>query len=117
MTAIPDQPISAYDPRFKEFLLRGAREEVRIPCDTEKQAYRLQARMCSFRARVKREKLDFWEQLYQCVVACEKNFVVLRPRRSEFDKALSQVAHPISRSLAIDILGELEKETKEQPDD
>lgn len=98
-------PVSSFDPRYKELLLKGCHELVEVPCNSEKDAHRLQSLLCTFRARMKKhhgeEGRAHWEPLYGVIVtkSADLRSVVLRPRSSEFD---SLVSGPIKSSSPLD---------------
>lgn len=110
-------PLQGFDPRYKELLLRGGREEFFLPCGTPTKAHRLQAMLCQFRARMKKHHGETgrreWEALYDCVVGKKPDDPsVLRfyPRHSEFDDILGAVPVP---AVPNNILEDLEKEQSE----
>lgn len=91
------RPLSAFDPRLKKLLLRGAREKFEVPCGTEKKAHQLQSTLHSFRSLVKKhdpKNTDEWEPLYGCVVSKkpdDKSILVLYPKSGEFKDILDKV--------------------------
>lgn len=87
-------PLSGFDPRFKDILLRGARERVEIPCDDATQRYALRNQLQAYRVRCKQEKVQDWETLYRAKISLPRNKMVLlvAPRGSEFDTALNRMS-------------------------
>lgn len=54
-------PVSSFGPELLAALVRGATEEINIPCDTEKQMMHLQLRLQSLRGSMGREKHPQYE--------------------------------------------------------
>ena len=109
-------PLSGFDPRFRELLLRGTFERFEIPCGTERRAHRLQSQLCTFRSRSKKERFEekeAWEPLYGTVVSKkgdDSSTLVLYPRVSEFDDVLNTVSGTALPTLKSDPLEELEND-------
>jgi hypothetical protein len=87
-------PISSYDPRLKELLLRASREAVTILCTSAKQRTSLRNQLMNYRARARDEKLEFAEQLYRAKLSLGEKTpegkypLVVAPRGSEFNDIL-----------------------------
>lgn len=98
MPAPKDLPLTSFDPRYKDLMLRGAREEFTIPCESAAQAFRLQGSMQSFRARMKKHHGENgkaeWEPLYGCIISLRKSppSLVLKPRTQMFSSILDKIA-------------------------
>lgn len=84
-------PLTSFDPRYKDLLLKGCHERVEIPTNSEKDAHRLQSLLCTFRARAKKENVEGWEALYGTIVTktADLKGVLLRPRADELDTLIS----------------------------
>ena len=113
MTEPTARPLTSYDPRFPELLLRGGRETFTIQCESGAQAYRLQMRIQQFRKRAFDKKLEGSERFYDCVISLNRSAGVLtfRPRTEEFGSVLDSVA-PAPQPLSTDPLAALESEPK-----
>lgn len=101
----PRLPSSAFDPRFRELLLKAALEEVRIDGLTRREATTLRHRMSEYRFAMKLEQRSEWPQLYRSVITIQADgsstsscAVILRPRDSEFGSALDKAT---SRALGL----------------
>lgn len=93
-----NMPLSSFDPRYKELILRGAMEEIEIPCKSQRAAHRLQGILCTFRARVRKhfgsdtiEARSQWEPLYGATIGKSDDgmSVRIRPKASELDMLVS----------------------------
>ena len=80
-------PLQAFDPRYREILLRGSREKFEIPCGTDSRAHRFQMMLCQYRSRMRKrhgdEAPEMWQPLYDCVVGKkpkDHSILVLYPR-------------------------------------
>ena len=90
--AKPPIPLSSFDPRFRNLLLEGAKAPLEVPCASRSEAVRLRQRLNQYRFACKQHfasEAHEWEPLYRCIVQQNGNTLVLRPRDSEFDTALS----------------------------
>lgn len=117
-------PLSSFDPRYRDLLLRGAKERFILPTPSLADARNLRARIHTYRSKAQAEGVADWEQLYHCKIlaysavpdakgnAGRLEFV---PRTEEFSDILSAAgvttvaALPNSESL----LAELEAEQGE----
>lgn len=87
-------PVSSFGPELMAVLLKGAREEVRIPCRDAKQAQHLQARIHALRGAMNREKHPQYELSTRARTARDwkigedgkaKDFaLIIRPNDSQF---------------------------------
>lgn len=86
-------PLSGYDPRFRELLLRGAKETVIVPCRDNTERVALRNQLQAYRVRCKEAGTEDWEQLYRARVStpARTTNLIIAPRGSEFDEALSKV--------------------------
>lgn len=93
-------PLSAFDPRYKELLLRGSKEEFSISSASIKELRALRATLHTYRSRAKRhygeEHKAEWEPLYQCTIYLIDDLkgggrLRFAPRAKEFDHLLSGV--------------------------
>lgn len=122
MTIPKDYPLESFDPRFRELLLKGAKERFEVPCETPHQAYRLQVLLCVYRSRMKERfpnEPEKWQALYSCVVGQKNlgkdergrkrrsNVLCLYPRNTEFDQVLSGLQLTVSEAPKPDLLDEL----------
>lgn len=85
-------PPSGYDPRFRELLIRGARERIEVVCEDAAQAAKLRKNLNSFRARCRSDQTADWEHLYRAVLSVGKDaphVLIVRPRGDEFSSALA----------------------------
>jgi hypothetical protein len=100
----PPTPLSSFDPRFRELLLQGAKEVVEIPCASRSEAVRLRQRLNQYRFAAKQyfgeADHSAWEPLYRCIVQQKDTVLLLRPRDSEFDKALG-LAGALPKAAAV----------------
>lgn len=126
-------PLETYDPRFRDLLIKGSREVVEIPLDTQNKAYRLRLQLERFRHRVREyfgdSQPDMWKPLYSCFITYKdegfidgtrrkkpSTTVVLKPRDQEFGNALdialseSPTAAPAPLRLSDDPLAEFKPE-------
>lgn len=123
MTRKPSSlPLTAFDPRYKELMLRGSREEVRIPCASRKEAVALRHRLQTYRSRAKKhygeEHREEWEPLYLCIgtiiddLETGKAILKLSPRHMEFSHILDAVpeAQPERPTALGGLLDELEND-------
>lgn len=102
-----DMPLTTFDPRYKELILRGCRERVEIKQQFRKDAARLRNLLTTFRARMRAEwkgKDDGqWEPLYGAIIGLSDDgySTVIRPRAQEAEHLLSnitfsEVSEPLS---------------------
>jgi len=99
--AIPNLPLTAFDPRYKELLLRGSHEVIDIPCSSSREARALRHRLHTYRSRAKKHYGDAhreeWEPLYLCagtiIEELEPPRTILRlsPRHAEFSHVLDNL--------------------------
>jgi hypothetical protein len=115
-------PLSAFDPRYKDLLLRGAQEDFRLACSDLAEATRLRQDIHRFRKLFTDQHKDEGGVLYQCLVTIESvgesTFLRFRPRSQQFS-ALDSIARPSpgtpsSTPVSNSILDEL---AAEQPKD
>lgn len=118
-------PLSAFDPRLREVILRGCKEVVEIPCDNPQKAQNFRNTLTSYRARVKlehKDKPDVWEPLYGTIISTKPgraSTVQLRPRLHEFDHLLDrlEISPEVGSELPSDPLAEFISEPKkDEPD-
>lgn len=107
-------PLSAFDPRYKDLLVRGAREDFRLPLRDRAEGTRLRQDIHRYRVLYREVHKDEAAVLYQCLITVEgvgeENFLRFRPRSSQFS-ALDNVpkaeglspAAPVSNSLLDDL--------------
>lgn len=104
-------PIDAYDPRFKELLIRGGKERIELQLKSWKEVCSLYNQLQHFRARCRNENRDGWQTLYRAKVVRvrDKNMVTVFPRGSEFGNALDNIAGEAVEApkLPVDPLDEL----------
>lgn len=89
-------PLSSFDPRYLELILRGAREVVELRQTTRKDAKRLRQILTTFRARYAdhhRENPSTWEPLYGAIIGVSDDgfSTVIRPRALEAEHLLSNI--------------------------
>lgn len=129
MPTTTNLPLSSFDPRYKQLLLRGAGERFEVPCSSLKEARALRARIHTFRSRAKKHfgdrQREEWEPLFQCIIFLREAplRLIFTPRSSEFDAALFSIplsgksapplAAPEPRSERDSLLDELEAEQQE----
>ncbi len=127
MNGIPKKharlPLSSFDPRFRELLMRGAVKEFSITCETIREARAMRARIHTYRSQAKMHYGDAgraeWEPLYLCRIVLVKSPAIrlcFEPRQAEFDHLLSKVpdlATPsVAEEVSHDLLDKLESEQK-----
>lgn len=92
-------PISSFDPRFRELLLKGAMEEIRLDFPTKKAAIAFQQRLQLYRATVRKEgKPEEYEILYRCRTSRrdsgtmnDPSTLYIRPNDIQFSQVFDQV--------------------------
>lgn len=97
-------PLEAFNPRFPELLLRGARgEDFTIQCNSASEAYRLQHMLHSYRNRARQQFKDEperWRPLFTAVVGLakddngKKTRVRIFSRHNEFKDILDAAVGP-----------------------
>jgi hypothetical protein len=90
-------PLTAFDPRYKDLLLRGTREDFRLACTDHAEATRLRQDLHRFRKLFTDQHKDEGGVMYQCLVTIESvdtsTFLRFRPRSQQFP-ALDSIAGP-----------------------
>lgn len=112
------QPLSSFDPRLGDLLLKGAISVVEIPCADRSEATRLRQRLNQYRFAARAHFGDAergeWEPLYRCIVQTRDSLVILRPRDSEFEAALDAARitkiSPTAEEVPTTFLDDLAKE-------
>ena len=89
-------PLSTFDPRYKELILKGCVAHVQLKQESRKDAARLRNILTTFRARYKRVYLDDvakWEPLYGAIIGLSDDgySTVIRPRAMEAEHLLQNV--------------------------
>lgn len=94
----PDLPLSSFDPRYKELLLRGAQKEFTLTFETLKEARGFRALIHTYRSRAKKHFGDAgreeWEPLYLCAIYLVKAPAIqlrFAPRHDQFSHILAQL--------------------------
>lgn len=93
-----EMPISSFDPRYGELILRGAVERVEVKQTSRKDARRLANLLITFRARMKREYLgkdaSKWEPYYGAIIGVSEDgfSTVIRPRDQEAEHLLQNIS-------------------------
>lgn len=94
-------PLSSFDPRFRQLLLRGSQERFVLECETPSEANTLRANLHTFRAQTKKQRPDdrsAWEPLYGCIISIEGAKLILKPRRSILDRIFGDDSIPETTS-------------------
>lgn len=95
-----DYPLESFDPRIKELLIRGAKEDFTIQCKSQAEAHRLQFMLNSFRKRLRRDfpnEPEQWKPLFFAVISRVKDDsgkrtkIRIYSRHHEFDDALASL--------------------------
>lgn len=119
----PPLPLSSFDPRFRELLLRGAREAFLLPCTDSREATALRHRVQEYRSQCKKQReAAEWEPLYQCIIRIViddngNTCLLFQPRSQEFDHLLSGLPIEQKPTASIEtrsILDQMEAEQKEE---
>lgn len=119
-------PLSAFDPRLREVILKGGREVVEIQFPNPQKARNFRNILTSYRARAKLEfkdagKPELWEPLYAAIISTKPgnpSCVQLRPRLNEFDEVFErlEINPDTSPQLDHDPLAEFVIRNEEDPD-
>lgn len=108
-------PVSSFGPELMELLIRGSKEEVRVPCDSMKQMKFLQMRIQTLRGAMAKERHPQYAIATRARVTCEWNFkkhpsrkglqfppeaeecvLVIRPQDSQFSEILAKAGITVS---------------------
>lgn len=86
-------PIDAYDPRFRELLVRGGKERIELQLESWKHVCSLYNQLQHFRARCRNENHEGWQTLYRAKIVRDrdKKMLYVFPRGSEFGDALDNI--------------------------
>jgi len=89
-------PLSTFDPRYKELILKGCVAHVQLKQESRKDAARLRNILTTFRARYKRVYLEDtakWEPLYGAIIGLSDDgySTVIRPRSLEAEHLMRNI--------------------------
>jgi len=110
-----DMPLTSFDPKYHEIIMRGTKETVEIPQSSKRDAKRLKHLLTMYRVRYrdhwKAKGSDRWEALYSAIITVTPDGMstLIKPRTEEAAhllRGLELSTNPSDESLPVDPLAE-----------